>query len=157
MKNVIEKKTRPFSSYVGIAFRELCAKYKVSDYDSSKFEDFVDETATDWFLRDVFSDAAKIANIKWAVKAPLAKRDAFGLLAECQRIVKRMMALKIEFDAATLKSISVNVSGRGMYSKGDEDAPFYSEAFLYNLVGKDDARTVLGSVERLAEILGVDE
>lgn len=31
----------------------------------------------------------------------------------------------------------------GYYEKGDEDAPFFSEAYLYNLLGKDDARTLL--------------
>jgi hypothetical protein len=31
----------------------------------------------------------------------------------------------------------------GYYSKGDENTPFFSEAFLYNLLGKDDARTLL--------------
>ena len=29
------------------------------------------------------------------------------------------------------------------YEEGDEDAPFFSEAYLYCLLGKDDARTVL--------------
>ena len=29
------------------------------------------------------------------------------------------------------------------YEKGDENAPFFSEAFLYNLLGKEDARTLL--------------
>lgn len=30
----------------------------------------------------------------------------------------------------------------GMYEPGDEHAPFFSEAFLYNLLGKDDARSL---------------
>jgi hypothetical protein len=36
----------------------------------------------------------------------------------------------------------------GHYSKGDEDAPFLSEAFLYNLLGKSDARSLLGMLDR---------
>jgi len=40
----------------------------------------------------------------------------------------------------------------GYYSKGDEDAPFFSEAFLYNLLGKEDARTLL---HLLKEALGL--
>lgn len=44
----------------------------------------------------------------------------------------------------------------GMYAEGDENAPFFSEAFLYNLMGKDDARTVLGIITRLCEVAGVD-
>jgi hypothetical protein len=33
--------------------------------------------------------------------------------------------------------------GKEGYEKGDEDAPFYTEAYLYNLLGKEDARTLL--------------
>lgn len=36
----------------------------------------------------------------------------------------------------------------GYYSKGDEDAPFLSESFLYNLLGKSDARSLLGMLNR---------
>lgn len=43
----------------------------------------------------------------------------------------------------------------GMYDEGDEYAPFFSEAFLYNLIGKDEARSVLGIVRGLAELAGV--
>lgn len=44
----------------------------------------------------------------------------------------------------------------GYYSEGDEKAPFFSEAFLYNLLGKDDARTVLAVLHRALESVGVD-
>ena len=44
----------------------------------------------------------------------------------------------------------------GMYSEGDEEAPFFSEAFLYNLVGKDEARSILGIVRRLCVLAGVE-
>lgn len=43
----------------------------------------------------------------------------------------------------------------GMYAEGDENAPFYSEAFLYNLLGKDEARTVLSITRRLCALAGV--
>lgn len=36
----------------------------------------------------------------------------------------------------------------GYYQKGDENAPFFSESFLYNLLGKDDARTLLHLLEK---------
>ena len=36
------------------------------------------------------------------------------------------------------------------YEKGDELAPFFSEAFLYNLLGKEDARTLLALGKRKA-------
>jgi hypothetical protein len=44
----------------------------------------------------------------------------------------------------------------GVYSPGDESAPFFSEALLYNLVGKDDARSILGIVRRLCVLAGVE-
>ncbi len=42
-----------------------------------------------------------------------------------------------------------------MYQEGDEFARFFSEAFLYNLLGKDEARSVLGIVRRLCVLAGV--
>ncbi len=41
------------------------------------------------------------------------------------------------------------------YEEGDGEAPFFSEAYLYNLVGKEDARTILGRLNRLGEALGM--
>lgn len=41
----------------------------------------------------------------------------------------------------------------GMYEEGDEYAPFFSETFLYNLVGKDSARSILGLVRQIKELL----
>lgn len=45
--------------------------------------------------------------------------------------------------------------GGGMYATRDEFAPFFSEAFLYNLVGKDDARSILGIIRELCRLAGV--
>lgn len=42
------------------------------------------------------------------------------------------------------------------YEEGDENAPFFSEAYLYNLVGKEDARTILCLFENLARAAGID-
>ena len=43
----------------------------------------------------------------------------------------------------------------GMYTGGDEFTPFFSEAFLYNLVGKDEARSILGIIRDLSKLAGV--
>ena len=48
------------------------------------------------------------------------------------------------------------VYGRAGYEKGDEDAPFFTEAFLYNLIGKEDARELIGIVRKLCEATGLD-
>lgn len=42
----------------------------------------------------------------------------------------------------------VDFKQSGYYSEGDEDAPFFSESFLYNLLGKGDARSLLGMLDR---------
>jgi hypothetical protein len=44
----------------------------------------------------------------------------------------------------------------GMYENGDEIAPFFTEAFLYNLLGKEDARSVLSIMRRLCVLAGVN-
>jgi len=63
---------------------------------------------------------------------------------------KKLLRLKLE--SAPLRGFKSS----GGYSKGDEDAPFFSESYLYNLVGKDDARTVLGYLRHLAKMAGLD-
>lgn len=42
----------------------------------------------------------------------------------------------------------VDFKESGYYSDGDEDCPFFSEKFLYNLLGKGDARSLLGYLDR---------
>ena len=42
------------------------------------------------------------------------------------------------------------------YAKGDEKAPFFSEAYLYNLMGKDEARTLLGYMDKVCQAAGID-
>jgi hypothetical protein len=41
------------------------------------------------------------------------------------------------------------------YEPGDEKAPFFSEAFLYVLLGKEDARSLLGRMRTLRKALGI--
>ena len=56
-----------------------------------------------------------------------------------------------------IKNDSREDGGRyGMYDEGDERAPFFTEAFLYNLLGKDEARSVLGIIRRLSKLAGVE-
>lgn len=45
----------------------------------------------------------------------------------------------------------------GMYSKGDEEAPFLTEGFLYTALGKDDARTLLALVHHVVAACGIEE
>lgn len=43
------------------------------------------------------------------------------------------------------------------YEAGDERAPFFSEAYLYNLLGKDDARSVLIGLRRVCKAAGMGD
>lgn len=49
-----------------------------------------------------------------------------------------------------------NRNKREGYEEGDEKAPFFSEAFLYNLLGKEDARTVLAVLKNFVRSMGID-
>jgi hypothetical protein len=40
--------------------------------------------------------------------------------------------------------------------KADDKQPFFSEAYLYNLLGKEDARTLLALMRQLCESLGIE-
>ncbi len=44
-----------------------------------------------------------------------------------------------------------------MYGKGDEQAPFMTEAFLYTALGKEDARTLLALVNTVVAACGLDQ
>lgn len=55
-----------------------------------------------------------------------------------------------------LKDVSKIVNGKGAYQKGDEDCPFVSEAYLYNLLGKEDARTFLALLNNIIREMGLD-
>jgi len=41
------------------------------------------------------------------------------------------------------------------YEKGDEEQPFFSETYLYNLLGKEDARTLLALMRPVWDEAGI--
>ncbi len=56
-----------------------------------------------------------------------------------------------------LKRLGKAWYGQDVYEEGDETMPFFSEAFLYLLLGKEDARSLLGRLDRLGEALGLSD
>lgn len=54
------------------------------------------------------------------------------------------------------KSVIKEGKAAGYYCEGDEDAPFISEAFLYSLLGKDDARTLMALLNGVLRDAGID-
>lgn len=53
----------------------------------------------------------------------------------------------------TSKSLKENEK---WYGKIEEDMPFFSEATLYTLMGKEDARTLLAKLRSVCEEAGLD-
>lgn len=70
--------------------------------------------------------------------------------ADLKSFFKKLLRFKVE--SAPLRGFKSS----DYYSKGDEDAPFYSEAYLYSLLGKDDARSVLAYLHSIMETVGLD-
>jgi hypothetical protein len=68
----------------------------------------------------------------------------------------RKAALKAwmkDFEVFKVESIPTGFNQKNdYYTKGDEEAPFWSESFLYPLLGKEDARTLLAKLRRLNDI-----
>nr|WP_276978450.1 hypothetical protein [Ferrimicrobium acidiphilum] len=58
-------------------------------------------------------------------------------------------------DTVSAKAAS-RVTGGAYYEESDEKAPLLSEAFLYNLLGKEDARTFMALLRSAFESVGVD-
>lgn len=70
----------------------------------------------------------------------------------------KQLEMSEPFDQLLLWSESTGISEETFRRcmAGDEDAPFLSEAYLYTLVGKDIARSVLGRVRALKSALGIE-
>lgn len=67
-----------------------------------------------------------------------------------------LMGLKIATKSLTEFKVEFMPEGfdkSEYYQKGDEDCHFISETYLYNLIGKEDARSVLGRVRRIEKFL----
>ena len=79
-----------------------------------------------------------------------------------RNITKEVMKKLLEWtpESVPLEEISrvnypVKVWGK-VFGKEDEKQPFFSEAYLYNLLGKEDARTLLALMSQLCKSLGIE-
>lgn len=83
------------------------------------------------------------------------------IAAECERVAERLRTFTLEgttyYRDLFIANDTNSIGGRfGMYQEGDEFRPFFTEAFLYNLLGKDEARSVLGIIRSLCDLAGVE-
>ena len=74
-------------------------------------------------------------------------RLARAQFAEVELVAKKLINFKLD-------NIPEHFRENYGYAIGDENAPFFSETFLYVLLGKEDARTVLAYLGQLLRALG---
>ncbi|MDI6734445.1 MAG: hypothetical protein QMD50_03105 [Patescibacteria group bacterium] len=80
----------------------------------------------------------------------------------CHSIIAHHCNLKLKKSIINLlKFVVTSAPPRGFkssggYSKGDENAPLFSEAYLYNLFGKEDGRTILALINDIVTAAGYD-
>ena len=58
---------------------------------------------------------------------------------------------KGEIDLKSISKVNHGKYFKYSYTDEDKDQPFFSEAYLYNLLGKESARTLLGLMERVCK------
>jgi len=99
----------------------------------------------------------------------LSERNPYEVHAELVQRVERLEAQASGVDVERARTALARLyewhaefhvpeifsDGNEMYTPGDEDAPFFSEAYLYTLLGKEDARSLLSRMRELAQALGV--
>lgn len=82
----------------------------------------------------------------------VVKSEFLPEVEDAKALFKKLLRFKLEMSDALPKDFKKS----DYYEKGDEEAPFYSEAILYNLIGKEDARTVLAYLHSLMRFNGLD-
>jgi len=154
MDSMIEKRARRFAFYVHDPLKRLKAWKKLSDYEMERLEHALEE-AFKAKMEDELHDAVHLIRVKKEVKKALSKKDLALLVTEIRRVVGRMMRFRLDWTGKLVRAhAKANGYGADDVEDGDGLAPFYSEAFLYPVLGKEDARSVLYPIERLAEMLG---
>ena len=88
--------------------------------------------------------------VKRKTEGKVTEHEIKVLIAQIRRELVRMR--KYVYGAKPMAFTRSNP----YYRKGDEKAPFYSEAFLYALLGKEDGRTVCYAFERLCGLVGME-
>lgn len=103
-----------------------------------------------------YAAAAKIYETTTPLDTYLAVRKA-----RIEASIDRLLTSKSITEPGNIRNIAkwVGCSAEELAdaTRGDDDAPFVSEAFLYTLLGKDAARSVRSYVADIAKALGMDE
>ena len=81
--------------------------------------------------------------------------ETLGQMKAAREAIKHLYTVRLE--TVSLKAHAEVAWGLEAYDPEDEKAPFFTEAYLYNLLGKGDARTVLATVRQVGRALGMEE
>jgi len=103
-------------------------------------------------VRDICTSSDDIVSVQIKVEEAICKLVKIELAAKEAKQELDQFCLEWSIDKKRFPQFFKKDQG---YEKGDEEAPFLSEACLYNLIGKEDARTVLALIGNLERLLGV--
>jgi len=109
----------------------------------------------EWAIEDELLKACQVAVTKEGVKKTLTKQDLAARHATLRDILKRWKRHKPEVPYELVKTCA-KLYGYP-FEKEDAEAPFWSEAFLYNIFGKEEARALLGFFSQIENALGMAE
>jgi hypothetical protein len=122
-------------------------KLGITDAQKAQIARDIEKNIT-WAIEDYLDVISNNVVLKKKLDAPLKLADAKALLAQAHEIMEDLKEWKPEGGIPGFEKMEG-------YEKGDEEAPFFSEACLYTLFGwKDPARSLLGRMRSLAEAIG---
>lgn len=102
-------------------------------------------------VEDYLRVATNNLQLKAKLNAPISEEDLKAVVGSMRDKIRRMQKFACEGRPSQFSKKNP------YYRKGDEKAPFYSEAFLYVLLGKEDARSVLYPFEEIGRMLGLED
>lgn len=101
-------------------------------------------------MEDYLQTVTGNLSVKRKVEGKITEGDLITLIAQLRRELKKMK--EYVYGAKPLTFTRKNP----YYRRGDERAPFYSEAFMYALLGKEEGRTVGYAFGRLCDLVGLE-
>ncbi len=144
----MELKEFRVSEFSGSAVRYSRTLEKLNLTDQQKRQIAADiEQQIKWACESYVETAINNIAIKKKLKAPLRVGDYKAMLTAAVDVLEKLKKWAPESGPALLRKCE-------HFEEGDEDAPFFTETFLYLMIGKEDARTLLAYMRDLAEAVG---
>jgi len=90
-------------------------------------------------------------NFRQPIKERMSQFKKYPSLASVRKAA--LIKWVTDFEKFKVEALPEGFNSKNTYyQKGDEGSPFWSEGFLYPLLGKEDARTLLAWLRRLNDI-----